>query len=50
MSWLIDQLVPQLDIRDPEAVKVAVDKIEQELGIPNVVRIHLHNRLILNQN
>ena len=43
MSWFIDQLVPQLDIRDPEAVKVAVDKIERELGIPNVVRIHLQN-------
>jgi len=27
----------QLDIRDPEAVKVAVDKIEQELGLPTVV-------------
>jgi len=27
----------QLDIRDPEAVKLAVDKIEQELGLPTVV-------------
>merc|ERR1711997_966156 len=27
----------QLDIRDPEAVKVAVDKIELELGLPSVV-------------
>jgi len=27
----------QLDIRDPEAVKAAVDKIEQELGLPTVV-------------
>ena len=32
-------MCPQLDIRDPEAVKVAVDKIEQELGIPSVVRM-----------
>merc|ERR1719422_2853339 len=27
----------QLDIRDPEAVKAAVDKIERELGLPTVV-------------
>ena len=39
LSWLLEQFVPQLDIRDPEAVKVAVDKIEQELGIPSVVRM-----------
>ena len=39
LSWLLDQFVSQLDIRDPEAVKVAVDKIEQELGLPSVVRI-----------
>ena len=31
-------MVPQLDIRDPEAVKVAVDKIEMELGLPSVVK------------
>merc|ERR1712080_217073 len=30
----------QLDIRDPEAVKKAVDRIEQEMGLPNVV---IHN-------
>ena len=30
--------MPQLDIRDPEAVKVAVDKIEMELGLPSVVK------------
>ncbi|XP_023335095.1 2,4-dienoyl-CoA reductase, mitochondrial [Eurytemora carolleeae] len=30
----------QLDIRDPLAVKAAVDKIESELGLPNVV---IHN-------
>ena len=30
--------MPQLDIRDPEAVKVAVDKIELELGLPSVVK------------
>ena len=30
----------QLDIRDPEAVKRAVDQVEQELGLPNVV---IHN-------
>ena len=30
----------QLDIRDPQAVKEAVDKVEQELGLPNVV---IHN-------
>ena len=31
-------VVAQLDIRDPEAVKLAVDKIEQELGLPTVVK------------
>merc|ERR1711962_800655 len=30
----------QLDIRDPAAVKLAVDKIEEELGLPTVV---IHN-------
>ena len=30
----------QLDIRDPQAVKEAVDKVEQELGLPSVV---IHN-------
>jgi len=30
----------QLDIRDPDAIKVAVDRIEQELGLPSVV---IHN-------
>merc|ERR1719187_1703444 len=30
----------QLDIRDPEAVKQAVDKVESELGLPTVV---IHN-------
>ena len=29
--------ISQLDIRDPAAVKLAVDKIEQELGLPSVV-------------
>ena len=29
-----------MDIRDPLAVKAAVDKIESELGLPNVV---IHN-------
>ena len=40
LLWLLYILVPQLDIRDPEAVKAAVDKIEQELGLPSVVNAH----------
>ena len=35
------QVLPvQLDIRDPVAVEQAVNKIEEELGLPNVV---VHN-------
>ena len=49
ITWLlIKWLLLQLDIRDPEAVKLAVDKIEQELGLPTVVKAHYkqHRRLI----